>query len=1064
MPAVAERHVDPRRRRSIRSRSTRARRAHRRHPRPNRHTLIRRVSLDLIGLPPTPGGSRYAFVNDPRPDAYERLVDRLLESEQYGERWARRWLDLARYADTNGYEKDRDRSVWPYRDWVIRALNSDMPFDRFTIEQIAGDMLPNATREQLVATGFHRNTMLNEEGGIDPLEFRFHAMTDRVATTGTTWLGLTLGCAQCHTHKYDPVTHRDYYSLMAFLNNADEPELDLPDAMDEDERKNRRERVRTLIAELERHWPLPDVAGWQSVRPIEVSAGARDNGRVLDDDSVLFAAPGPERVATSLSFDVDGGPIDRLRLDTLTHDSLPSGGPGRVAHGNFVLTEARIMVAPASKPNATRGVPFAGAVASIEQPEFSAANAIDGNPSTGWAIHHPDEPLNVDRHLVLSLGELSDLPKGRLRYTITLAQNHGGQHTIGRLRLSVPIPPKDAAETKPDATRETERRAAVDAAFERWLDSERKNAGNWTPLEPTRVTSNLPILTIEDDRATVFVLGDTSKHDTYEIDFEPRGGGRPITAVRLEALPDDRLPAHGPGMTYYEGRKGDFFLGEIAVTVGDRRVPIAEAKHSYAKNRFGGRGVSAALANDGDLQTGWSVSDRPGERHVAVFIFAEPVPASSSIHVRMDFGRHFASSLGKFRISATGDAAERVRASNRPAAVEALLVRDAREWTDVDRMRLREAFLLSAPELASHAETIRKLERRQKYPTTLVLRERPADHPRPYASSSPRRVSFAARARRARESPRSFPNSPKTLRTIDSDSRRWLVPPREPAHGACDRQPQLAGVLRTRPGANGRGLRASGRIAEPSRAPRLARGRVHGRWLVAQATPSTHRSQCDVPSTGDGDCPNASHATPRIVGSLAHLVFASMPRCSAIRSSRRADCSPQTCTVHPFARPSRSGVTEAAYGRPKWNASSGSDRYRRSVYTYQKRTAPFAMYRAFDAPSGESCVARRVVSNTPLQALTLLNDDMFLEAAQATGRSLASREGTDAARVRSAIRRFLIREPEHAGEVELTHAEFLARTRARIVAGDLDARAHRGGRRRSRMCVNAPRGRVSPAC
>src|SRR5206468_2445638 len=193
----------------------------------DRHALVRRVSVDLIGMPPTPEETQ-AFVADKSPIAYEQLVDRLLADQRYGERWARRWLDLARYADTNGYEKDRPRSIWPYRDWVIDALNRDLPFDRFTVEQIAGDMLPGATLAQRVATGFHRNTMLNEEGGIDPLEFRFHAMTDRVAATGTVWLGLTLGCAQCHTHKYDPVPHREYYQVLAFLNNADEPEIEVP--------------------------------------------------------------------------------------------------------------------------------------------------------------------------------------------------------------------------------------------------------------------------------------------------------------------------------------------------------------------------------------------------------------------------------------------------------------------------------------------------------------------------------------------------------------------------------------------------------------------------------------------------------------------------------------------------------------------------------------------------------------------------------------------------------------------------------------------------------------------
>jgi hypothetical protein len=187
----------------------------------DRARLIRRVSLDLIGLPPTPEEVN-AFVGDQSSNAYEKVVDRLLASPHYGERWARPWLDLARYADTHGFEKDPRRTIWPYRDWVINALNKDMPFDQFTIEQLAGDMLPNATLEQRIATGFHRNTMINTEGGVDPEEYRVAAVVDRVNTTATVWLGTTLACAQCHTHKYDPFTQQEYYQFFAFFNsNAD---------------------------------------------------------------------------------------------------------------------------------------------------------------------------------------------------------------------------------------------------------------------------------------------------------------------------------------------------------------------------------------------------------------------------------------------------------------------------------------------------------------------------------------------------------------------------------------------------------------------------------------------------------------------------------------------------------------------------------------------------------------------------------------------------------------------------------------------------------------------------
>jgi mono/diheme cytochrome c family protein len=205
-------------------------------PKADRVTLLRRVSLDLTGLPPT-SEDIDAFVKDTSPDAFEKQVERLLASPHYGERWGRHWLDLARYADSNGYSIDAPRTIWPYRDWVIKALNADMPFDQFTIEQLAGDLLPNATTDQKVATGFHRNTQINEEGGIDPEQFRVEAVVDRVNTTGAVWLGLTVGCAQCHGHKYDPITQRDYYQLFAFFNSQDEPTLPLGPAPDTGQKK-----------------------------------------------------------------------------------------------------------------------------------------------------------------------------------------------------------------------------------------------------------------------------------------------------------------------------------------------------------------------------------------------------------------------------------------------------------------------------------------------------------------------------------------------------------------------------------------------------------------------------------------------------------------------------------------------------------------------------------------------------------------------------------------------------------------------------------------------------------
>ncbi|PYM13013.1 MAG: hypothetical protein DME18_10020, partial [Verrucomicrobia bacterium] len=190
-------------------------------PEAGRATLIRRLSLDLCGLPPSPEEVE-EFLRDTRPDAYERVVDRLLASPHYGERWGRWWLDAARYADSNGYSIDAPRQIWKYRDWVIDALNRDLPFDQFAVWQLAGDLLPDATLEQKIATGFHRNTQINQEGGIDPEQFRVESVVDRVNTTATVFLGVTLACAQCHDHKFDPLTQREYYQMFAFFNNTGE--------------------------------------------------------------------------------------------------------------------------------------------------------------------------------------------------------------------------------------------------------------------------------------------------------------------------------------------------------------------------------------------------------------------------------------------------------------------------------------------------------------------------------------------------------------------------------------------------------------------------------------------------------------------------------------------------------------------------------------------------------------------------------------------------------------------------------------------------------------------------
>jgi mono/diheme cytochrome c family protein len=231
----------------------------------DRVTLIRRVSLDLTGLLPTPEEVD-SFLSDRRTDAYEQLVGRLLASPHYGERWARHWLDVARYADSNGYSVDAPRSIWKYRDWVIDALNRDLPYNQFIIEQLAGDLLPNATQEQKIATGFHRNTQINQEGGIDPEQFRIESVLDRVNTTATAFLGLTVACAQCHDHKFDPISQREYYQLFAFLNNQDEPNLEVATPEEIANREAYRSKTKEIEKELKHYADsiAPKQTAWEA--------------------------------------------------------------------------------------------------------------------------------------------------------------------------------------------------------------------------------------------------------------------------------------------------------------------------------------------------------------------------------------------------------------------------------------------------------------------------------------------------------------------------------------------------------------------------------------------------------------------------------------------------------------------------------------------------------------------------------------------------------------------------------------------------------------------------------
>lgn len=423
----------------------------------DRYTLIKRLYYDLLGLPPTPREVD-AFVNDTSDQAYEQLVDRLLRSPHFGERWGRHWMDKARYADSDGYEKDRPRpNAWRYRDWVIDAVNSDMPFDQFTIEQMAGDLLPDATPMQRLATAFHRQTLTNTEGGTDQEEFRVAAIVDRIATTGSVWLGLTVACAQCHTHKYDKITQAEYYQLFAFFNNGDETQTQVPISTEavaqyEFQLAEHRAAQQGLEAELEsfRTELAASLDQWEAeahaklakaaknppeLIPLEIvsvnSAGGATFER-LDDGSYLASGNNPDRDTLTVLAKSPTSDIRSFRLETLTHSSLPNNGPGRVAHGNFVLNELSAFAGPTEELGEEHQLSFASANADHSQDKFPVANAIDGEVKTGWAV---GKLYGQDHWAEFVLADRLAVEGDPVWIELQLEQNHGTQHAIGRLRV-----------------------------------------------------------------------------------------------------------------------------------------------------------------------------------------------------------------------------------------------------------------------------------------------------------------------------------------------------------------------------------------------------------------------------------------------------------------------------------------------------------------------------------------------------------------------------------------------------------------------------------------------------
>jgi len=992
-------------------------------PRSDNYTLARRVSLDLTGLPPTPAETD-AFVKDTSAAAYEKFVDRLLSSPRFGERWARRWLDLARYADTNGYEKDRPRSIWPWRDWVIRSLNADLPFDQFTIEQLAGDMLPDATRDQIIATGFNRNAMLNEEGGVDPLEYRFYAMVDRVHVTATSWLGLTMACAQCHTHKYDPIQQTEYYRFMACLDNADEPSYAVTEPGIADKRQQIQEQITMLETALPEKFPIEIKIAWQIPANASFSSTNGSEGELLSDGSFRVGGANPDKDVYTIKFDLPPQRITHLQIEGIPDEKIKTGGPGRSDTGNFVLSELEMEVGETGV--APRPIKFSGVEADFSQDGFPEANATDGKVDTGWAIGGGQR----HRHALLTLAEPLEI-KVPATAVVRLVQNYGSKHTFGRFRVSF-------GQHIPDLSLTDQRRREIrDQKCIKWLTDQLPAVANWSALRPAAVTSTAPTLTIQAD-SSVFASGDFTKSDTYTLRFANPPAG--LKALRLEMLPDDRLPQRGPGSVSYEGPEGDFWLSTVRVKSDGVGIQLTNASESFANGDN-----NAAKAIDEDQQSGWSISGGQGKTHNAVFQFSQTVTVTNDLQVELTCEKYFAAGLGRFRVWVTTN--ENARATGlENEAIEILAQhRDPERlqaWFDTaeaasERAVLLRQFVKLSPDFAKARAEIEKVRAAMpRFPTTLVMRERPRGNERP--TFRHHRGEFLQTKELVSPGvPAFLPQLPEQGPKNRLALAKWLVSGQNPLTGRVIMNRHWEALF-------GRGLVRTtedfGLQGDSPSHPELLdwlavelvkRGWSQKQMLKLIVMSATYQQDSTLsPQLRERDPLNILLARgPRM------RMEAEMVRDAALAASGLLADKLGGPSVFP---PQPPGVSsEGAYGALEWKTSEGPDRYRRGLYTFAKRTAPYAMTATFDGPSGEACLARRERSNTPLQALTLLNDTVFMECARALGQLAAKSEGDAAARAELLFRRCLVRPPSPEERAKLV--QFYETQLARYAGGELKA-------------------------
>ncbi len=938
--------------------------------RAERGVLLRRLHLDLIGLPPSPAELE-AFLSDESPDAYERVVDRLLGSTSYGEHWASMWLDLARYADSKGHGSDPLREIWRYRDWVIDAFNENKPFDEFTVEQLAGDLLPEATLEQRLATAFHRNTMVNTEGGTDDEEFRVLAVKDRVKTTAQVWLGMTIGCCECHDHKYDPVTQKDFYSFYAIFNQTadadasdDSPRIEIPTVEQLAVQAEVEVRAEAARAELRAASKpgTPARLAWErelsriadSWRSASLVSAVAENGTTLEVDGsgeVKASGASPATDRYTLELKPAEGEMKGLRIETLKGtDSL---GPGRAGHGNFVLNDLR---------------------ATLHQPNAEAPTAryvrIE-NPGPGRILSLAEVEVMSDGMNIATRGEARqssvayDAPAAR-----AIDGDTNGDHFAGSVTHSG---------TEADPWWE------VDLGSELSIDS--VNLWNRTDGGQQARLRRCHVILLDRERA-------------------------PVWHARVVDAPN-------PSVT-------------ISTTAEEVELGFSLALADFEQDEWE---VAKAIDLDPTSGSGWAVSPRFGEDHVAAFTFLSPVSVKGEASLRVDLVQSYGAehTLGRLRLTTTALTPMLVSDELRLAA-------EASERTAQQEDLLASAWQEVAPEARELRDRVRAIESERdsiKGSPTPVMVELPADQRR--KTHVLVLGNFLQPAEEVTASTPAYlpPTASDTPTRLDL--ARWIV---------SEEHPLTARVTVNRFWSR---LFGHGFVSTEGNFGRQGSLPTHPElldWLAVEFM----ESDWDVKSLLKQMVMTDAYQRSSEVGQEGleldpendWLTRAARPRLTA--EAIRDQALFVSGLLHEelygpsIYPPQPPGLWKAAFNGTQYNPTTGPERHRRGLYVVLRRTIPHPSMVAFDAPSREFCTSRRTITNTPLQAFVTLNDPIYVEAAQALGRRIMSEGGaTPKERARFGLRLCLCAEPTERQVATLL--ELHASERAHFAAHPAEALA-----------------------